>query len=508
MEPYLQVSDYLPNGRKTQTLEPPDNFSVDENRSSVEDIEDIVGLYFKDIKRVPLLNQKEEWDLGIRLSKLRYRTDFIIYGCQPFVTKLIVEYQGKKNAEGGPIDETLRRINAGKITEFNPDDIDGLDDIDRLFGYFGAWTIKSLSAQLQDYAAAIQNQDAEAIQHFQSSTGITPGNATRYNALLEYIAGINALGSYFRIEARKYFRILLENYVAAVEHGQGINGRGIEEFANLTGITPYKLQEYKRIFDSIADSYQHVKNTLADHNLRLVVSEAKKYQGRGLHLLDLIQEGNIGLIKAVDRFEKERGNKLSTYAIQWIRQALTRAIHDTSTAIRVPVHYREAIGKVLRISHELPIDVDIDVEKITQDGIKQIADRMKLPVSEVEGLISTYRRFQTISLDFTDDPEENAPLEHFIASNDPSTEDQAIGAYLNGNIIELLEGHLNPRDYRILQLRFGLEDGKSRTLEEVGRESGVTRERIRQIEAKALRKIRGILGEQGIHSLQDLTNTY
>ncbi|MEK6949201.1 MAG: sigma-70 factor domain-containing protein, partial [Nanoarchaeota archaeon] len=163
MEPYLQVSDYLPNGRKTQTLEPPDNFSVDENRSSVEDIEDIVGLYFKDIKRVPLLNQKEEWDLGIRLSKLRYRTDFIIYGCQPFVTKLIVEYQGKKNAEGGSIDETLRRINAGKITEFNPDDIDGLDDIDRLFGYFGAWTIKSLSAQLQDYAAAIQNQDAEAI---------------------------------------------------------------------------------------------------------------------------------------------------------------------------------------------------------------------------------------------------------------------------------------------------------------------------------------------------------
>ena len=397
MEPYLkagahpEAGAYSPNGyngRKTQTLAP-DNFSVGEDDS----IEDIVRLYFNDMSQFPLLNRKEEWDLGIQLSKLRFRMDFAIYGCEPFVRRLIAEYQGRENVKKGTIDEMLSRINAGKITEFNPDKNDGLDDIDRLFGYFGAWTIKSLSAQLQDYAAAIKNQDDDAVHHFQSSTGITPGNATRYNALLGYIAGINALGSDFRIKTRKYFRGLLENYAAAVEHGQSIDGISIEEYANLTGMPVSKIQEYKRMFGSIADGYQHLKDTLAEHNLRLVVSEAKKYQGRGLDLPDLIQEGNIGLLKAIDRFEKERGNKLSTYAIGWIRQALTRAIHDTSTLIRVPVHYRETIGKFLSTCRELSI-LPVDLEKNSRDGIAQIADGMKLPVSEVEQLISTYRRFQ------------------------------------------------------------------------------------------------------------------
>ena len=241
-------------------------------------------------------------------------------------------------------------------------------------------------------------------------------------------------------------------------------------------------EEEIELANRIENGDQAAKKKLAEANLRLVVSIAKRYVGRGMLFLDLIQEGNLGLIKAVEKFDYRKGFKFSTYATWWIRQAITRAIADQARTIRIPVHMVETINKLIRVSRQLLQELGREPQP------EEVAKVMEMPVDKVREIMKIAQ--EPVSLETPIGEEEDSHLGDFIPDDEaPAPAEAAAFTMLKEQLINVLDT-LTPREEKVLRLRFGLDDGRARTLEEVGKEFNVTRERIRQIEAKALRKLR------------------
>ena len=253
----------------------------------------------------------------------------------------------------------------------------------------------------------------------------------------------------------------------------------LKEIGKVRLLTP---EEEVDLAIRMAEGDEEAKHRMTEANLRLVVSIAKRYVGRGMQFLDLIQEGNLGLIKAVEKFDHTKGYKFSTYATWWIRQAITRAIADQARTIRIPVHMVETINKTIRVSRQLLQELGHD------PSAEEIAEEMGLPVEKVRDILKIAQ--EPVSLETPIGEEEDSHLGDFIPDEDASEPSEAASfSLLREQLEEVLET-LAPREKKVLELRFGIIDGRTRTLEEVGKEFNVTRERIRQIEAKALRKLR------------------
>ena len=293
-------------------------------------------------------------------------------------------------------------------------------------------------------------------------------------------AGVDVVGD---IEAEmKDIQLTEEDFDISIPEGINIDDPVRMYLKEIGKVPLLSADEEIELAQRMGEGDEEAKRRLAEANLRLVVSIAKRYVGRGMLFLDLIQEGNLGLIKAVEKFDYKKGFKFSTYATWWIRQAITRAIADQARTIRIPVHMVETINKLIRVSRQL-------LQELGRDPLpEEIAKEMNMPVEKVREIMKISQ--EPVSLETPIGEEEDSHLGDFIPDDDaPAPSEAAAFTVLKEQLIDVLDT-LTPREEKVLRLRFGLDDGRARTLEEVGKEFQVTRERIRQIEAKALRKLR------------------
>ncbi len=346
------------------------------------------------------------------------------------------------------------------------------NDVDQLEEAFAA--LLSAGIPFVDETQASGPSDEELNEEDEVEEDMRRNLATEEN----YLANIDTddtIGLYLK----EVGKVPLLTAIEEVELAQRIErGRIAREELARGNVSPRRRQELQKIIEDGWAAREH----LITANSRLVISVAKKYMGRGVPFLDLIQEGNIGLIRAAKKFDYRRGHKFSTYATWWIRQAVTRAIADQGRTIRVPVHMGDQINKLLRVQHQL-------TQRLGRDpSVEELAVALDVTPQKVENMIQVARR--PLSLETPTDDEEDSVLGDFIQDEEVAAPDETATYNLLREHLESVLNGLPPREVRILQLRYGLLDGQAYTLEEVGRKMGVTRERVRQIEAQALSRLR------------------
>jgi RNA polymerase primary sigma factor len=482
--------DKIPGEKKFDTEGAEEGIELDLTPGALEKASDPVRMYLREMGTVPLLTRAGEVEIAKRIERGEL-TVLKVLSRSPVIVQEIIKLGDRLKSDPGSIKDILRFNDEGltdeKIEEKHQETIDLIEEIretHRKINQLRAKLQKTPRSQKRQYRRAWWNLAHVRIELSRLVRYLELSNSQKLilvGLMKETVEKMRALEHELNKLERKASHMKKESRNAVQKDIRGVKAK-ITEMEEETESSALELKRTLQTIVSGQISAENAKRELVEANLRLVVSIAKKYTNRGLQFLDLIQEGNIGLMRGVDKFEYRRGYKFSTYATWWIRQAITRAIADQARTIRIPVHMFEMINKVIRTSRALVQDLG------REPTSEEIAARLEIPAWKVRKVQKIAQ--QPISLETPIGEEEDSHLGDFLEDHGVVSPADAV---ININLKEMTEQVLNeltPREERVIKMRFGLEDGTERTLEEVGREFGVTRERIRQIEAKALRKLR------------------